>query len=80
MNLVLENSISSPTDNNPPADERKQSPPAFLDLADSAARLGSNLPDMSPVSTASRLEHERQRLLQRKVFEDQTQALEQQQA
>ncbi|KAJ7830916.1 ARM repeat-containing protein [Mycena olivaceomarginata] len=61
MNLVLENSISSPTDNNPPADERKQSPPAFLDLADSAARLGSNLPDMSP-----RLEHERQRLLQRK--------------
>lgn len=73
MNLVLENSLSSPTDNNPPADERKQSPPAFLDLADSvrhlflrnllavvanhipwqAARLGSNLPDMSAVSTAS---------------------------
>ncbi|KAJ7362350.1 hypothetical protein DFH08DRAFT_322473 [Mycena albidolilacea] len=39
MNLVLENSIRSPTDNSPPADERKQSPPAFLDLADSVHNL-----------------------------------------
>ncbi|KAJ7835895.1 ARM repeat-containing protein [Mycena olivaceomarginata] len=70
----------SPTDNNPPADERKQSPPAFLDLADSATRFGSNLPDMSARVELKRLEHERQRLLQRKIFEDQMRALEQQQA
>ncbi|KAJ7139546.1 ARM repeat-containing protein [Mycena epipterygia] len=67
MNPAIENSINSPTDNNPSADERKQSPPAFLDLADSRVEL-------------KRLEHERQRLLQRKMFEDQMRALEQQQA
>ncbi|KAF7340109.1 RNA-binding protein [Mycena venus] len=80
MNPALENSINSPTDNNPSAEERKQSPPAFLDLADSAARLGSNMPDMSARVELKRLEHERQRLLQRKIFEDQMRALEQQQA
>lgn len=63
---------ASPTDTRP-SDERKQSPPAFLDLADSvclalassvtvadsygqtffvqAARLGSNMPDISAVSS-----------------------------
>ena len=62
---TMENTIS-PTDNHPSSDERKKSPPAFLDLADSvsrlpsgwhstltrlykAARLGSNMPDMSAV-------------------------------
>lgn len=112
---TMENTIS-PTDNHPSSDERKKSPPAFLDLADSvsrrrpsgrhstltrffkAARLGSNMPDMSAVGVfltcllfspankpnqrveLKRLEHERQRLLQRKLFEDQMRALEQKQA
>ncbi|KAJ7275587.1 armadillo-type protein [Mycena haematopus] len=77
---VLDNSINSSTHNNTSGEERKQSPPAFLDLADSAARLGSNMPDMSARVELKRLEHERQRLLQRKIFEDQMRALEQQQA
>ncbi|KAJ7748553.1 hypothetical protein DFH07DRAFT_962136 [Mycena maculata] len=46
----------------------------FLHLA---ARLGSNMPDMSARVELKRLEHERQRLLQRKIFEDQMRALEQ---
>ncbi|PPQ98902.1 hypothetical protein CVT24_003533 [Panaeolus cyanescens] len=71
-----ENNIS-PTDNNPPSDDLNSSPPAFLDLADSAARLGNN---MSARVELKRLEHERQRLLQRKMFEDQMRALEHQQA
>ncbi|KAJ3843525.1 ARM repeat-containing protein [Lentinula raphanica] len=72
---------TSPTDNSTsPSDDRKHSPPAFLDLADSAARLGSNMPDMSARVELKRLEHERQRVLQRKMFEDQMRALEQQQA
>lgn len=75
---TLEQTTSS-TDNHSP-DERKKSPPAFLDLADSAARLGSNMPDMSARVELKRLEHERQRLLQRKLFEDQMRALEHQQA
>ena len=67
MNVSLENSITT-TNSHSASDERKQSPPAFLDLADSvrspvsfvfvfpqrtlqqAARLGSNMPDMSAVS------------------------------
>jgi hypothetical protein len=68
MNTTMENPIST-TNHRPSSDERKQSPPAFLDLADSvsrflttvvfpvdqfmvqqAARLGSNMPDMSAVS------------------------------
>ncbi|KAJ7758588.1 ARM repeat-containing protein [Mycena olivaceomarginata] len=56
MNLVLENSISSPTDNNPPADERKQSPPAFLDLADSV----QGMLEYANATLLQRLEHERQ--------------------
>ncbi|KAF8167867.1 pumilio-family RNA binding protein [Crassisporium funariophilum] len=75
----MENNIS-PTDNHPSSDGRKNSPPAFLDLADSAARLGSNMPDMSARVELKRLEHERQRLIQRKLFEDQMRALEQKQA
>ncbi|KAF8912896.1 ARM repeat-containing protein [Gymnopilus junonius] len=71
---------SSPTDNQPSSDERKKSPPAFLDLADSTARLGSNMPDMSARVELKRLEHERQRLMQRKHFEDQMRVLEQIQA
>ncbi|KAI6153219.1 ARM repeat-containing protein [Pisolithus tinctorius] len=62
------------------SDGRKQSPPAFLDLADSAARLGTNMPDISARVELKRLEHERQRALQRKMFEDQMRALEHQQA
>ncbi|TFK57686.1 ARM repeat-containing protein [Heliocybe sulcata] len=79
MNTTLEPS-TSPTDNRPPSDQRKQSPPAFLDLADSAARLGTNMPDISARVELKRMEHERQRLLQRKIFEDQMRALEHQQA
>ncbi|KAF5338450.1 hypothetical protein D9758_012238 [Tetrapyrgos nigripes] len=80
MNTSLEKSIS-PTDNiSSPSDDRKQSPPAFLDLADSAARLGSNMSDLSARVELKRIEHERQRAIQRKVFEDQMRALEQQQA
>lgn len=71
---------TSITDNATASDDRKQSPPAFLDLADSAARLGSNMSDISARVELKRLEHERQRALQRKVFEDQMRALEQQQA
>ncbi|THU90760.1 ARM repeat-containing protein [Dendrothele bispora CBS 962.96] len=78
--MSLDKSIS-PTDNlSSPSDDRKQSPPAFLDLADSAARLGSNMSDLSARVELKRIEHERQRALQRKVFEDQMRALEQQQA
>ncbi|KAF9487698.1 ARM repeat-containing protein [Pleurotus eryngii] len=62
----LENGIAS-SDNWSASDDRKQSPPAFLDLAGSRVEL-------------KRLEHERQRLLQRKFFEDQMRALEVQQA
>uniref|UniRef100_A0A8H7Y5R9 PUM-HD domain-containing protein n=1 Tax=Psilocybe cubensis TaxID=181762 RepID=A0A8H7Y5R9_PSICU len=76
---TMENTIS-PTDNHPSPDERKKSPPAFLDLADSAARLGSNMPDMSARVELKRIEHERQRDLQRKHFEAQMQALELKQA
>ncbi|KAG1834163.1 hypothetical protein EV424DRAFT_1607056 [Suillus variegatus] len=76
--ITAENTNAS-TDNRS-SDGRKQSPPAFLDLADSAARLGTNMPDMSARIELKRLEHERQRLLQRKMFEDQMRALEQQQA
>ncbi|KAG1889250.1 hypothetical protein F4604DRAFT_1673931 [Suillus subluteus] len=50
---------------------RKQSPPAFLELADSAVRLGANMPDISAHVKLKCLEHKRQRLLQRKMFEDQ---------
>ncbi|EAU92953.2 pumilio-family RNA binding protein [Coprinopsis cinerea okayama7 len=71
---------TSPNDNSSPNEERKKSPPAFLDLADSAARLGTNLPDMSARVELKRLEHERQRALQRKFFEDQMKVLEHQQA
>ncbi|RXW18444.1 hypothetical protein EST38_g7413 [Candolleomyces aberdarensis] len=58
----------------------KTVPPAFLDLADSAARLGSNMPDMSARVELKRLEHERQRAIQRKMFEDHMKVLEHQQA
>ncbi|TFK30678.1 pumilio-family RNA binding protein [Coprinopsis marcescibilis] len=75
----LEHTIS-PNDNTSSNEERKKSPPAFLDLADSAARLGSNLPDMSARVELKRLEHERQRVIQRKFFEDQMKVLEHQQA
>ncbi|KAF7319842.1 RNA-binding protein [Mycena kentingensis (nom. inval.)] len=62
--MTTDHSTTSPTsDNNSPADDRKQSPPAFLDLADSV-----------------KLKHERQRQLQRQMFEEQMRALEQQQA
>ncbi|KAK2461726.1 hypothetical protein APHAL10511_006189 [Amanita phalloides] len=68
------------TDNRPPSPDSKQSPPAFLDLADSAARRGTNLPDMSARVELKRLEHEHQRAIQRRLFEDQMRALERKQA
>ncbi|KAF8499091.1 ARM repeat-containing protein [Russula emetica] len=71
---------TSPTDTRPTPDEVKQSPPAFLDLADSTARLGSNMPELSARVELKRLEHERQRTLHRRMFEEQMRALEQQQA
>ncbi|TFK76682.1 ARM repeat-containing protein [Pluteus cervinus] len=78
---TIENSISSTDNNSSTSDGRKQSPPAFLDLADSSGRLGNNLGDMSVQRfEMKRIEHERQRVLQRKLFEDQMRALEQQQA
>jgi hypothetical protein len=80
MNSSTQKPISPIDNTSSPSDERKQSPPAFLDLADSAARLGSNMPDMSARVELKRLEHERQRLIQRKIFEEQMRALEQQQA
>ncbi|KAI0963018.1 hypothetical protein AcW1_000224 [Taiwanofungus camphoratus] len=78
MSTTLESS-TSPAESRQSSDDRKQSPPAFLDLADSAARYGSNIPDIS-ARTLKRMEHERQRAMQRKMFEDQMRALEQQQA
>ncbi|EJF58468.1 ARM repeat-containing protein [Dichomitus squalens] len=78
MSTTLGASIS-PTETRQNADDRIQSPPAFLDLADSAARLGGNISDVSARSL-KRMEHERQRALQRKMFEDQMRVLEQQQA
>jgi len=53
--------------NSPSNEDPKTTPPAFLDLADSRVEL-------------KRLEHERQRALQRKFFEDQMKVLEHQQA
>ncbi|KAH8834850.1 ARM repeat-containing protein [Flagelloscypha sp. PMI_526] len=63
-------------------ESRKPSPPAFLDLADSAARLGTNMPDISARVELKRLEkeHERQRVAQWQAFEDQRRMLELQQA
>ncbi|KAG9314721.1 ARM repeat-containing protein [Chiua virens] len=75
---IAENINTSP--DNRTSDGRKQSPPAFLDLADSAARLGTNMPDMSARVELKRLEHERQRVIHRRLFEEQMRALEQQQA
>ncbi|KAF8633957.1 hypothetical protein AX15_001139 [Amanita polypyramis BW_CC] len=77
MNTISETITT--TDNHPPADS-KQSPPAFLDLADSVARRGTNLPDMSARVEMKRLEHEHQRAMQRKLFEDHMRALERKQA
>ncbi|KAL5534613.1 hypothetical protein ACEPAG_1076 [Sanghuangporus baumii] len=77
--------MNAPTDHSASAidsrtsEERKQSPPAFLDLADSAARLGTNMPDISARVELKRMEHERQRAIQRKIFEEQMRALEHQQ-
>ncbi|TCD66781.1 hypothetical protein EIP91_000972 [Steccherinum ochraceum] len=70
-------STTQPSNGQSP-DERKQSPPAFLDLADSAARMGNGAADVS-ARTIKRLEHERQRAIQRRMFEDQMRALERQQ-
>ncbi|KAG6372141.1 hypothetical protein JVT61DRAFT_7929 [Boletus reticuloceps] len=71
--------INSSADNRT-SDGRKQSPPAFLDLADSAARLGTNMPDISACLELRRLEHEHQRIIQRKLFKEQMWVLEQHQA
>ncbi|KAJ4473896.1 ARM repeat-containing protein [Lentinula aciculospora] len=69
---------ASPTDSCT-SSERKQSPPAFLDLADSVARLGTNMPDISARVELKRMEHECQHLIQRKMFKEQMRVLEQQQ-
>lgn len=60
--------------------ERNRSPPAFLDLANSAARQGANLPDVNSRIEQKRMEHEFQRQQQRKIFEEQMRMLEHQQA
>ncbi|EJD55254.1 ARM repeat-containing protein [Auricularia subglabra TFB-10046 SS5] len=60
--------------------DRGMTPPAFLDLADSAARLGSNLPDVAARIELKRLEHERQKQFHRKNFEEQMRMLEAKQA
>ncbi|KAI0078486.1 ARM repeat-containing protein [Panus rudis PR-1116 ss-1] len=74
MSTILESS-TSPANGHPSSDDRKHSPPAFLDLADSAARYGNNAADVT-VRAMKRIEHERQRAMQRKIFEDQMRALE----
>ncbi|KAH9927456.1 ARM repeat-containing protein [Epithele typhae] len=79
MSTTLDSS-TSPVDSRHANDERIQSPPAFLDLADSAARLGGNIQDVAAVRALKRMEHERQRVIQRRIFEDQMRQLEQQQA
>ncbi|KAF8641150.1 hypothetical protein AX17_000788 [Amanita inopinata Kibby_2008] len=79
MNNTSTENITS-TVNRPPSTDSKQSPPAFLDLADSVTRRGTNLPEMSARVELKRLEHEHQRALQRKLFEDQMRALERKQA
>ncbi|KAI0735686.1 ARM repeat-containing protein [Earliella scabrosa] len=81
MSTTLD-ATTSPADPRQANSDRIQSPPAFLDLADSAARLGGNMTDVTAVSQRAlkRMEHERQRAFQRKMFEDQMRALEQQQA
>ncbi|QRV76152.1 Pumilio-family RNA binding repeat [Ceratobasidium sp. AG-Ba] len=66
--------------NNGASSERNRSPPAFLDLANSVARQGANLPDVNSRIEQKRLEHERQRLQQRKMFEEQMRMLEHHQA
>jgi len=78
MNSISEN-ITSSTNGSPTTDP-KQSPPAFLDLADSAARRGNNMPVMSARVELKRLEHEHQRAWQRRLYEDQMRALEHKQA
>ncbi|KAL1747290.1 ARM repeat-containing protein [Schizophyllum fasciatum] len=84
MNIPLENhSTTTHSANHSPVDDRKPSPPAFLDLADSVR--GPARAAQRPLTPAQRVElkrqeHERQRLMQRKIFEDQMRALEQQQA
>ncbi|KAG8729717.1 hypothetical protein FRC12_020770, partial [Ceratobasidium sp. 428] len=60
--------------------ERNRSPPAFLDLANSVARQGANLPDVNSRIEQKRIEHERQRVQQRKMFEEQMRMLEHHQA
>ncbi|KAG9100844.1 hypothetical protein FS749_012563, partial [Ceratobasidium sp. UAMH 11750] len=60
--------------------ERNRSPPAFLDLANSVARQGANLPDVNSRIEQKRIEHERQRVQQRKMFEEQMRMLEHRQA
>ncbi|KLO20403.1 ARM repeat-containing protein [Schizopora paradoxa] len=79
--------MSSPHDQPHPADtrqsdDRKHSPPAFLDLADSSARLGSNMPELSARVELKRMGHDRQRIElerqrsnQRKIFGDELHAL-----
>ncbi|KAI0825240.1 ARM repeat-containing protein [Trametes gibbosa] len=79
MSTTLDAS-TSPINSRQAHDERIQSPPAFLDLADSAARLGGNIQDLTAQRALKRMEHERQRAIQRRMFEDQMRALEQQQA
>lgn len=59
---------------------RNDSPPAFLDLADSAARMQSGLPDINAQRVEQkRAEHERLRTHHRRMFEEQMRALEMQQ-
>ncbi|KAG8905842.1 hypothetical protein FRB99_008144 [Tulasnella sp. 403] len=75
--LLNQNPISQDAITTHPSNS--SSPPAFLDLADSAARLSSNLPDINARVEQKRIEHERLRSHHRKIFEEQMRALEEQQ-
>ncbi|KAF8338184.1 uncharacterized protein EI90DRAFT_2559123 [Cantharellus anzutake] len=76
---ILDNS-SSPKESQTPTHDAPINLPAFLDLADSAARLNSNLPDINARIEQKRQEHQQQRELQRRHFEEQMRALEAKQA
>ncbi|KAI0757429.1 ARM repeat-containing protein [Daedaleopsis nitida] len=79
MSTTLD-ATTSPTDPRQATDERIQSPPpSWTSRIRCAARFGGNINDAS-ARAIKRMEHERQRTIQRRMFEDQMRALEQQQA
>ncbi|KAG8801611.1 hypothetical protein FRC17_006603, partial [Serendipita sp. 399] len=69
-------SENNPTDSNQA--EERNTPPAFLDLADSSSRPGADI--AAHIVHQKRLEHERLRQIHRSKFEEQMRLLEQQHA